>query len=358
MLFILVVGLTLFILLIIGYNILDIRKDPYFIRVRKEFYNLEIEYILDVWNMTAKKMSSNNISTSDSRRFSNLIINIIKLAEKFNLEEVISYAICLEEKCIEVQPYKEWSLETLETIIIQSIENKKLNLIQFKKSIDTYIFRIESIFDKYWFDVTQEATETSYFYSKGFPDFDVINRGFEEKAYIKKIWAVSPKLQARNNYYVILTNQGKCYRTSWINCGRYQWKKGCCCFDFISIPGEIIIYEDSINYDPFNLIEVIIRSVKKIQDANYSILDFPEFVSEWETEVWYKSYGVSWFHQYCFDNRLIDINESPLDFKTLSRLSKLINPDIFIESVPLSYSKKIPIINEMLGMYDPDKYNH
>lgn len=55
MLFILFFGLTLFILLIIGYNVLDIRKDPYFIRVRKEFYNLEIEYILDVWNMTAKK---------------------------------------------------------------------------------------------------------------------------------------------------------------------------------------------------------------------------------------------------------------------------------------------------------------
>lgn len=64
MLFILVFGLTLFILLIIGYNMLDSRKDPYFIRVRKEFYNLEIEYILDVWNMTAKKISSNNISTS------------------------------------------------------------------------------------------------------------------------------------------------------------------------------------------------------------------------------------------------------------------------------------------------------
>jgi type IV secretory pathway component VirB8 len=46
-LFILFIVLAYFILLIIGY-ILDIKKDPYFIRVRKELSDVKIEYIVDV----------------------------------------------------------------------------------------------------------------------------------------------------------------------------------------------------------------------------------------------------------------------------------------------------------------------
>ncbi len=153
MLFILVFCFTLFILLII-WDKLDIKKDPYFIRVRKELYDVEIEYIVDVWEKTEKEISRSEISrkhfaNTERERFCQLIVKIIKLSEKFSLEEIIPYAVGLEEQTTQVQPYTEWSLKRLEGIVIQSIENEKLHQIEFKKFIDIYIFRIENIFDKY-----------------------------------------------------------------------------------------------------------------------------------------------------------------------------------------------------------------